>query len=59
MLQPADSNNEAQQANYRRQLKEMDTKYGAYTWGGALGVSAVFIALMVGLGAWRFAVRDY
>src|SRR5262249_43835238 len=31
----------------------------AITWGESLTVSLVFIAIMLGLSCWRFAVRDY
>jgi hypothetical protein len=44
---------------YQKQLKNLDKEYGAYHWVSSLTVSAVFIALMLGLACWRFATRDY
>jgi ABC-type transport system involved in multi-copper enzyme maturation permease subunit len=32
---------------------------GSITWGESLTVSAIFIALMLGLACWRFATKDY
>jgi ABC-type transport system involved in multi-copper enzyme maturation permease subunit len=31
----------------------------SYSWGESLGVSLAFIAVMLGLACWRFAVQDY
>jgi ABC-type transport system involved in multi-copper enzyme maturation permease subunit len=42
-----------------RAIKELDKDYGAYHWGSSLVVSGLFIALVLGLACWRFAVRDY
>jgi len=30
-----------------------------FSWGESLAVSGIFVALMLGLACWRFAVRDY
>jgi hypothetical protein len=29
------------------------------SWGESLTVSAIFVALMLGLSCWRFATKDY
>lgn len=39
-----------------KQLKLDDTNF---SWGESLTVSGVFIAIMLGLACWRFAIRDY
>jgi ABC-type transport system involved in multi-copper enzyme maturation permease subunit len=44
---------------YERQLKDLDRNYGAYHWTESLIVSGLFIAVMLGLACWRFAVKDY
>ena len=42
-----------------RQLKERGwDEPSPASWGEVLGVSAAFIALMLGLASWRFATRD-
>jgi hypothetical protein len=44
---------------YKAQKEKLDKEFGAYTWAGSLGVSSLFIALMLGLSCWRFASKDY
>lgn len=39
--------------------KQLDREFGAYSWWAALGVSSLFIAVMVGLAATWFAFKDY
>lgn len=46
-------------ADREKAIKALDKDYGAYHWGTSLLVSGLFIAFVLGLACWRFAVRDY
>jgi hypothetical protein len=39
--------------------KDVERRFDAVGWTPTLGVTAVFIALMLGLACWRFATKDY
>ncbi len=39
--------------------KRAEKNYSRISWGESVGVSAAFIALMLGLACWRFASKDY
>jgi hypothetical protein len=40
-------------------IKEINERLRSINWAESLGVTSAFIALMIGLACWRFAVKDY
>jgi hypothetical protein len=40
-------------------IKEINERLRSINWAESLGVTSAFIALMMGLACWRFAVKDY
>jgi ABC-type transport system involved in multi-copper enzyme maturation permease subunit len=44
---------------YDDQLKSLDKRFGTYSWASSLTVTSLFIAVVLGLACWRFAVKDY
>lgn len=41
------------------QQKQLDKSVGSINWKESLGVTIAFIAIVLGLACWRFAVKDY
>jgi hypothetical protein len=39
--------------------QELDKELQAIHWGQSVGITGLFIALMLGLTCWRFATKDY
>lgn len=39
--------------------RSTETAYGKVKWGESISVSVGFIAVLLGLGCWRFSTRDY
>jgi hypothetical protein len=40
-------------------LKNADVAFASFSWGESISVSAIYIAVLLGLASWRFATRDY
>jgi hypothetical protein len=47
------------QETYEKQLKDLNRKYGSYTWTGSILVTSLFIVVVLGVACWRFSVKDY
>ncbi len=56
---PADPSRPEQVKAYEEKLKDIEKRYRSYHWGSSLAVSGAFVAVMLGLACWRFAVKDY
>jgi hypothetical protein len=59
LIKPPDLSQPGMASYYESRLKELDRQYGSYTWASSLGVSTLFIVIVVGLAGWRFTARDY
>lgn len=44
---------------HKRQIKDLDKDYGAFSWVSSITVSSIFIGIMLGLACLRFATKDY
>jgi hypothetical protein len=40
-------------------FKNADVAFASFSWSESISVSAIYIAVLLGLASWRFATRDY
>jgi ABC-type transport system involved in multi-copper enzyme maturation permease subunit len=59
LIKPQDLSSPALVESYRFQLQVLDREYGTYAWGPTIGVSVIFIVIVVSLATFWFATRDY